>query len=181
MFNCPVASNCYGYSDDCLGCRGSLYPHEALDSTLPLLQQKMFPDDPDHPLKAAIKEARQQKKDVEKRRKKSDSFKKKSTLVRRAFRNEKETRTEIIRATQRSGAVNGDGDSRLGTGEWGVDDKLQSNATEQFTIRVKEIEKASNQKCVIVVTLKTGRKFVVATLEDFCNAADALADACRNQ
>ena len=59
----------------------------------------------------------------------------------------------------------------------GIDDKLQSLSSKQITIRTCDIEKASTQRCVIVITNAQGDKYVVAKLEDFAGAASALAEA----
>ena len=179
MRNCPVLQYCRSLS--CLDCCGTLTAEEAAGSELPLLYKKMLPSDPDHPIVAERQELRRESRAKEKRRKQSDSYRNKSRLVKQSYRNERETRETIIRATQRSGAENGDGDSRLGDGQWGIDDKLQTRSTSQFTISVAEIDKASRQRSVIVVTLATGRKFVVADIDDFCSCAAAMAEVVKNQ
>jgi hypothetical protein len=102
-------------------------------------------------------------------------------MTRRAFRTERETRSDIIRATQRSGAVNGDGDSRIGSGRVGIDDKLQSKATKQITIKTEEIDKAHRQGCIVIITTATGRKFIVAELNFFIRNLDALQELSNKQ
>jgi len=97
-------------------------------------------------------------------------------MIRHAFRTERETRNDIIRATQRSGAVNGDGDSRIGSGRVGIDDKLQSRATKHITLKTEEIDKAHRQGCIVIITTATGRKFVVAELDFFIRNLDALQE-----
>ena len=178
MENCPVVQSCRGFGYDCLDCCGGLPPEEGVNSTLPLLYRKYLPGDPEHPVVQLRKEQRESAKKVERARKQSTAFRQKSQLVKRAFKTEKQTRSEIIRATHRSGASNGDGDSRLGDGQWGVDDKLKSTSATQFTITVSEIAKAHDQHCIIIVTLSSGMKYVVAELDDFCSATKALTAAC---
>jgi len=178
---CPVADSCRGFGYDCLDCSGMLPLDEALSSTLPLLYRKISPTDINHPLVDAKAAQREEKKKAAKRQKQSEAWKAKSKLVKRAYKNERITRDTIIRATSRSGATNGDGDSRIGDGQWGIDDKLMTKSSQQFTIRVEDIDKASAQRCVIVVTLSTGKKFVIAELGDFCSASAAMAAACEKQ
>jgi hypothetical protein len=98
----------------------------------------------------------------------------------RAAKNESNTRDTIIRATQRSGALNGDGDSRLGDGTLGIEDKLQSRSFKQFTVTLNEVDKAHKQGCLLVVTTAEGRKFVVSDLEFLILHADDVNQAFRN-
>jgi hypothetical protein len=181
MMKCPVAATCRAFGYDCLDCCGGLPLEDAVNSTLRLFYKKLSPTDPDHPVVAARQEKRDQAKEAERRRRQSDIFKKKSRMTRRAFKTERETRSDIIRATQRSGAVNGDGDSRIGSGRVGIDDKLQSKATKQITLKTEEIDKAHRQGCIVVITTSTGRKFVVAELDFFIRNLDALQELSNKQ
>jgi len=171
MGECEVSQHCLNCESRCDICIGSYSVDEWADLTLRLFYHAATKSAPEHPYthwkKGRVAKAKRDKKG-------SADFKKRSRIVRRAAKNEEGTRDAIVRQTMRSGALNGDGDTRLGDGSFGIDDKLMSRNREQFTITTKEINKASAQQCVIVVTLATGEKFVVAKLEDMLKAADAL-------
>lgn len=176
MNACPVFGYCLNHAE-CFDCCGGLPLGEAADSTLPLLYLKMCATDPAHPVVEVRKVRKRDQLQRERDRKRSTAFRTNSMRVRKALRNERGTRDEIIRATHRSGASNGDGDSRLGDGQWGVDDKYYCVGNSQFTVKLKDIDKARSQKCVIIVTVKNGAKYVVAELNDFCSSAQAMIAA----
>ena len=176
---CPVTTSCRAFGYMCFDCCGDMPLVDAIDSEMPLHYKKFYPTDPEHPVVAFRNKREELTRKSERARRASTPFKTKSKLVRKSFKTEGDTRTAIIRATARSGALNGDGDSRIGDGQWGIDDKLCSNAVSQFTVSIKDVSKAHAQHCVIVITLKDGSKYVVAELEDFCSAAESLASSIR--
>lgn len=145
---CPVSDYCKNTTlcDECagnpdLGSEGELYP---------LLYIPINRWAPKHPRSAAKKHVKQK-------------------IQRKAARTETKTR-DVIRRTLRSGAANGDGDTRVGA--IGIDDKMQSTATKQFTVKVDEVDKAwSDKQCVVCITLATGRKFVVIPMEQLAYCA----------
>ena len=173
---CPVSSTCSRHSFDvCSGCCGWLPLEDALASSDPLCYMPTSRHSPEHPVTLQRQAERKAALRASREKRKSKPFTDKSRLVRRAYKNERETRDAIVRATHRSGASNGDGDSRLGTGEIGIDDKLQTRATSQFTVKVAELEKARAQGCIVVITNASGRKFAVAELDFFITAAGHIA------
>lgn len=177
---CPVVENCRVFGHSCFDCAASLASEdEAIVSEMPLLYSKVLLSSPEHPLVGLRRHRRTESVKVDKQRKQTAAWRDKSYMVRKAFREEEVTRRQIIRATKRSGALNGDGDSRLGDGQWGVDDKRHSRASSTISVSVADVEKASNQSCVLVVTLATGRKFVIAELDDFVSASESIADALK--
>lgn len=172
---CPVEKFCRNADilcDSCIGCRHSDQWEQLGIIKMMLHYRPNQVRAPKHPYQFWL-----HKRELARKRelKRSAPVKRRRLQTKRASRNEERTRTAIVQATKRSGALNHDGDSRLGNGEWGVDDKLQSTARAQFTVRVAEVDKASLQRCVVVVTTADGRKFVIADLEDFVAAAASLA------
>lgn len=161
----------------CGGCCGELLLEDAEISERPLLYQPCVMGAPKHPLQELRKQRRKESKLEEKRRKQSDKYRKKSKLVKKAFKNEEETRQALVRATIKSGSVLHDGDTRIGSGALGIDDKLQTKATKQFTVKVDEVTKAESQNCVLIITTAKDEKFVVASLGLFCKAAKELTSA----
>lgn len=147
---------------------------------LPLLYSPASPTDPKHPYVTLQKNKRREARRSEVKRHRTKKWLDKSRLVRRSYKNEQATRDAIIRATRQSGSVLHDGDSRLGPGAWGIDDKLQTKATSQFVVKIETIHKAEAQKCVTIITTGNREKFVVASLPVFCEAAQEFILTCKN-
>jgi len=177
MQGCPVSAFCLRHSFDvCSGCCGWLPLEDAEVSSDPLCYLPVDRRAPEHPLQTKRLADRKAALKVDKERRRSKPFTDKSRLVRRAYKNERQTRDAIVRATHRSGAANGDGDSRLGDGTVGIDDKLQSKSTHQFIVKVAEVEKARAQGCILVITTGTGRKFALAELDFYLESASHIAE-----
>lgn len=176
---CPVSEHCTNCGNRCEICIGA-YAEPEWESAelceLALHYAHKF-GAPNHPYTEWKKRRRREARDTERDRKRTPDYKKKSRTVKRALKTEEKTRRAVVQATKRSGALNGDGDTRLeGTG-WGIDDKYHSTARTRVSVNVTDLEKAARQKCLVVVTLAGGEKYVIARLEDFVAAAGELAEA----
>lgn len=174
---CPVIRFCRNADAWCSCCIGSVEPDQwaDLNDTDPMLHyRKNAATAPRHPYQLW---KHQQGLRAKRNERQTKEVRDRKVRTRRAYSNERSTRTQLVRATVRSGAAFGDGDTRIGAGQWGIDDKLQSHAREQITVRVSEVDKASRQRCVIVLTTAEGRKFVVARLEDFAEAGAYLLES----
>lgn len=180
MNTCTLQEQCQNCPNRCDSCLAYFESEEnVLSLELPLLYVPVGGGPKIHPLKARRKadKARRQREAGEHRR--SASVKKRRQQNARALHNEKQTRTAFARATVRSGAAFGDGDSRLVkvSGEElrvGIDDKFHSRATKTVSLNTDEIDKARRQNCIVVVTLANGRKFAVAEFDYFISAAEEI-------
>lgn len=173
---CPVTDHCLNCGERCVICIGNYEQAEWESAELCELGLHYVHKQgaPEHPYREWKKRRRQEAREAERDRKRTPAYKKKSRTVKRALKTEEKTRRAVVRATKRSGALNGDGDSRVGDGSIGIEDKTQSNATRQFTVVVDELEKAHRQGCIMVVTTATGAKFVVSELTFFCENLESL-------
>ena len=169
--------NCPGRCDSCLAFWEGV--ENVLQMELPLLYVPHRGSPKVHPLTERRKAAKRQRQRAEGERRRSAPVKKRRQQTANALRNEAQTRTVFARATRRSGAAFGDGDSRLVkvSGEElpvGIDDKFHSKATKTVSLSTDEIDKARRQNCIVVVTLANGRKFAVAEFDYFTYAADQI-------
>lgn len=166
MGSCQVAKFCRNRDHLCDCCIGASEHEEDWDENpqgLSLLYHVAgYPDAPTHPYQKHKRAQRQQEKRAQKHTKERITNK---LRTRRAARNEELTRRAIVRATQGSGARNGDGDSRLGDGTIGIEDKMQSRSRKQFVTKTDELDKAHRQGCLLVVTNADGEKIAIARLE----------------
>lgn len=177
--DCPVTDHCLNCGERCVICIGNYEQAEWESAELCELGLHYVHKQgaPEHPYREWKKRRRQEAREAERDRKRTPAYKKKSRTVKRALKTEEKTRRAVVQATKRSGALNGDGDTRLeGTG-WGIDDKYHSTARTRVSVNVTDLEKAARQKCLVVVTLAGGEKYVIARLEDFVAAAGELAEA----
>jgi hypothetical protein len=152
---------------------------------LPLLYIPLAGAPKKHPLALKKKDAKKFKLRLEGERRRSSDVQKRKRQTRAALKVEDQTRTLLARATHRSGATFGDGDSRLVVGDEelsvGIDDKFHSKAFKTVSLSTDEIDKARRQGCIVVVTLANGRKFAVAEFDYFVNSANEIAHHTRKE
>ena len=139
---CQVQKQCVNQSR-CHECSGSFPLPEALDIELPLLYVRKNTTCPAlHPIQVERKRQKVVALGAVRRAKTAAPRRKNLSKLRDSQRNERNTRDAIVRQTLASGAVIGDGDSRLGDGSVGLDDKLQSRSFKQIVVKIDEVDKA---------------------------------------
>lgn len=174
--DCTVSEYCEN-AHRCLECSGAFPLEDALDIELPLLYVRKDRDAPAlHPIQVERKRLKKHKNQALRQHKSSSPRLKNLRQLRSSQVNERKTREAIVRQTLASGSVIGDGDTRLGDGSIGLDDKLMSRAHKQFTITLDAIDKARRQACMIVVTTAEGRKFAVMELDYLLSSAAAISE-----
>lgn len=179
---CPVSEHCTNCGNRCEICIGA-YAEPEWESAelceLALHYAHKF-GAPNHPYTEWKKRRRREARDTERYRKRTPDYKKKSRTVRRALKTEEKTRRAVVRATKRSGAVNGDGDTRIENTTIGIEDKFQSKSRKQFVVVTDEVDKAHRQSCVLVITTAEGRKFLVSELTFILCHAEELSRVVNN-
>lgn len=178
---CSMQDHCRNWSARCAECVAHFEADEdVLDKELPLLYVPVLGGPKQHPIALKKKDAKKQRQRAAGEQRRSEAVQKRRKQTRNALKVEGQTRGVLARATHRSGATFGDGDSRLvgSDGEElsvGIDDKFHSTVRKTVSLSTDEIDKARNQNCFVVVTLANGRKFAVAEFDYFTLAAKEIA------
>ena len=178
---CSMKDACRNCGERCPDCIAYFQEDEnVLDVELPLLYVPVQGAPKQHPITLKRKDAKRRKQFAAGEVRRSEAVQKRKRQTNNALKVEGQTRGVLARATLRSGALLGDGDSRLvgKDGEElsvGIDDKFHSKAFKTVSLSTDEIDKAQRQGCFIVVTLANGRKFAVAEFNYFTAAAKEIA------
>lgn len=173
-FHCAMYDWCRNHHlcEDC-----SDHPENASETDLALRYKPASPFAPLHPRQTTERNLEASAQQEMAFVKKAEDRRRRQVLGKKARRNEAETGRAIVRATVASGAVCGDGDARIGSGYFGIDYKLQTKSTSQFTVKVAEVDKAWYQhRNIIVITTAHGDRFAVARLDNLIAFATELGD-----
>lgn len=175
--SCTMQDQCANVDKRCADCLG-YYAIDPEGVELPMLYSPLPGSPRRHPLAVeqhaakvtAARNARQAKKQ-------KPSYQRSKAQTRNSQQNERNTRAVIARATVRSGAAYGDGDTVIEGCTIGIDDKHQSRSSKSITLPVASIDKARSQSCILVITNVEGRKFAVAELDWLLRFATEVGNA----